>query len=67
MLNADRVAGWDDENVLETGNSDGHTALRMRLMPLNCVVKKAIFALYIFYHSFLKTEGKKPTGHGKDL
>lgn len=66
MLNADRVAGWDDENVLEMGNSDGHTALRMQLMPLNCVVKKAIFTLYVFYHNF-KWKGKKPTGRGKDL
>ena len=34
VFNGDRVSVWEDEKVLEMESSDGHTTIRMYLMPL---------------------------------
>ena len=35
MLNRCRVSVWNDEKMLLTINTDGHTTLQMYLMPVN--------------------------------
>ena len=45
--------------VLDMDGSDGCTATRMYLIPLNCTLKMVVrvnFTFYVDYHSFLTEE-----------